>query len=99
MKNMLFKYFKSMRYNCAEAQRLAIKKQETPLLPVEYLRYKIHMTGCSICREFEKFSLIANKAMRQKKQEIEKHPPHVLSDLEKNMLQQKIDELMKSIDK
>lgn len=98
MKNPLLTKFRRAQYNCTEAQRLSIKRQETKLPPAEYVRFKVHMAGCSICREFDKFSALVNKTMHATSLETEKHPPHILNDQEKRSLQQKIDEFRKSID-
>jgi hypothetical protein len=75
-----------------DAQRLAIKKQQAKLRPMEYIRMKIHMRYCSLCRNFEKFSLLVNKAFAIKINETDVNLPYKLSEAEKLEMQQKIDE-------
>jgi len=94
MKNTIYSKLKFIQYNCIEAQRLAIKRQETKLLPSEYMRLKVHMAGCSVCREFEKFSALVNKAMHTRLHSMNSNATATLEDNYKKDLQQKIDDFL-----
>ena len=99
MKSSYVTKFKRAQYNCAKAQRLSIKRQETKLTPTEYLHYKIHMRYCSLCREFEKFSALLNQFFSGKQRGIPELPMHHLSLEEKEEMQRKIDDLSNHLKK
>lgn len=86
--------FKRAQYNCARAQRLSIKRQETKLTPTEYLQYKIHMRYCSLCRDFERFSALLNQFFSHNPLETSEQSLHRLSGEEKEEMQRKIDEMI-----
>jgi hypothetical protein len=98
MKLRVLNVLKRVIYNCKSAQRLAIKKQESKLTPFEYLQYKIHLRGCSICREFEHFSRVINQFFSRERQEMHRQPKDRLSSEEKGELQRKVNALISSGD-
>jgi len=95
MKFKFSKKYKHILYNCIEAQQLAIKKEEEKLNIKESIRLKIHLNYCKVCKEFYKFSIKLDKLLLAKKHEIFNESLSELSDVEKKLLQQKIDELKK----
>lgn len=56
---------KNTIYNCREATFLIEKKQLVPLTMRETLKLKIHLTGCSFCRLFQKQSIVINSAVHR----------------------------------
>ncbi|MFA6084701.1 hypothetical protein [Mucilaginibacter sp.] len=51
-------------YNCKKATFLIEKKQTGEINIREKLELKIHLAGCSICRTFEKQSLMINQMVK-----------------------------------
>jgi hypothetical protein len=56
---------KKIAYNCKKATFLIEKKQLSTISVREKVELRIHLAGCSICRTFEKQSLIINKMVRE----------------------------------
>jgi hypothetical protein len=52
-------------YNCRKATFLIEKKQEERLTMREKLELKIHLAGCSICRIYEKQSVLIDLMMKK----------------------------------
>jgi len=51
---------KNIIYNCRKATFLIEKKQLSPLTFQEKVELRIHLTGCSFCRLFQKQSISIN---------------------------------------
>jgi hypothetical protein len=51
-------------YNCRKATFLIEKKQISQISIREAIELKIHLAGCSVCKIFEKQSLLINKLIR-----------------------------------
>lgn len=51
---------KEIQYNCKQATFLIEKKQTGRLTLREKLELKIHLAGCSVCRIFQKQSILIN---------------------------------------
>jgi hypothetical protein len=51
-------------FNCRKATYLIEKKQLTEITMREKIELKIHLAGCSICKTFEKQSLVINQMVR-----------------------------------
>jgi len=51
-------------YNCKKATLLIEKKQITDLTLREKMELKIHLAGCSVCRIFEKQSIMINRMVK-----------------------------------
>lgn len=56
---------KKIIYNCRQATYLIEKKQLTSLSVRERLELKIHLAGCSMCRLFQKQSILINTMVQQ----------------------------------
>lgn len=78
-------------YNCRKATFLIEKKQLIALTMKEHIALRIHLTGCSMCRLFQKQSLFISSMIRQG-MHINKAKPAKLDDAFKTALQKKIDE-------
>lgn len=52
-------------YNCRKATLLIEKKQIEGLSLREKLELKIHLAGCSVCRVFERQSIVINRMVRE----------------------------------
>lgn len=53
--------FKKIAYDCKRATLLIEKKQITFLSIRERFELRTHLAGCSVCRVFEKQSIIINR--------------------------------------
>ncbi|KIO75007.1 hypothetical protein TH53_23095 [Pedobacter lusitanus] len=56
---------KNIIYNCRKATFLIEKKQITALTLREKVELRIHLTGCSFCRLFQKQSIGINKMVHE----------------------------------
>ncbi|QKJ30489.1 hypothetical protein HQ865_12215 [Mucilaginibacter mali] len=56
---------KSIAYNCRRATLLIEKKQSVSLSLREKLELKIHLAGCSICRTYERQSILISQMMHR----------------------------------
>lgn len=56
---------KAIAYNCRQATLLIEKKQTIKLSLREKLELKIHLAGCSICRTYERQSILINQMMHR----------------------------------
>ncbi|EOR96406.1 hypothetical protein ADIARSV_0406 [Arcticibacter svalbardensis MN12-7] len=55
---------KKIAYNCRKATFLIEKKQIGTITLREKLELKIHLAGCSICKTFQKQSIIINSMVK-----------------------------------
>lgn len=65
MKRVFKTELERIAYNCKKATFLIEKKQETALATREQLELKFHLAGCSICRVYQKQSILINNMMQQ----------------------------------
>lgn len=82
---------KNMIYNCRKATFLIEKKQLTALTLKEKLELRIHLTGCSFCRLFQKQSIGINKMIFELFHPAENREIR-LDDEYKKKLQERIEE-------
>ncbi|RYY59311.1 MAG: hypothetical protein EOO05_13635 [Chitinophagaceae bacterium] len=82
---------KKIAYNCRKATLLIEKRQLSTLSIREKLELKIHLTGCSICRLYERQSVLINRQVKNLFTNTNQHP-QVLDDDYKNSLQEQIDQ-------
>ena len=78
-------------YNCKKATLLIEKKQITALTLREKLELKIHLAGCSVCRIFEKQSIMINRMVKVLFKQADKREIR-LDDEYKKQLQERIEE-------
>ncbi|MCJ8209133.1 hypothetical protein MUY27_05395 [Mucilaginibacter sp. RS28] len=81
---------KKIAYNCKKATLLIEKKQITLLTLREKLELKIHLAGCSVCRTFEKQSIMINELVKKLFDEANQKELHLDNDY-KTALQQEIE--------
>ncbi|MFC3561118.1 hypothetical protein [Pedobacter jamesrossensis] len=55
---------KKIQYNCKKATFLIEKKQIGKITLREKIELSIHLAGCSICKTFEKQSLVINQMVK-----------------------------------
>lgn len=77
-------------YNCRQATFLIEKKQLSVLSAKEKVELNLHLTGCSICRIFQRQSIFIN-SMSKKRIHLETENQAGLDDDFKTALQEKID--------
>jgi hypothetical protein len=82
---------KNIIYNCRKATFLIEKKQLTVLTLREKVELRIHLTGCSFCRLFQKQSIGINR-MVQELFNSTAHQEIKLDDDYKKKLQERIEE-------
>ncbi|MEO8405417.1 MAG: hypothetical protein ABI480_12505 [Chitinophagaceae bacterium] len=85
---------KKIIYNCKKATLLIEKKQMTPLTLGEKMELKLHLAGCSVCRTFERQSILINNHIKSLFQSAPKSESK-LNDQFKSDLQNKIKEKLK----
>jgi hypothetical protein len=56
---------KKIAYNCLKATFLIEKKQTGKISLREQLELKIHLAGCSVCKTFERQSILINRMVQQ----------------------------------
>ncbi|WP_159471483.1 hypothetical protein [Dyadobacter sp. 3J3] len=56
---------KGIIYNCRHATFLIEKKQIKKLTFTENIKLRIHLTGCSVCRIFQKQSILINRMAKR----------------------------------
>jgi hypothetical protein len=56
---------KKIQYNCRKATFLIEKRMIGKITFREAIELRIHLAGCSVCRLFEKQSLLINKMVQQ----------------------------------
>ncbi|MCC8408242.1 hypothetical protein LJ707_04825 [Mucilaginibacter sp. UR6-1] len=93
MKKELKTELERIAYNCRKATLLIEKKQEVKLTMREKLELKLHLAGCSICRIYEKQSVLINlmmqKLFKEERKEIRLDSSYKL-DLQKRINDQMI---------
>lgn len=82
---------KKIAYNCRKATLLIEKKQIVSLNFREQLELKIHLAGCSVCRIFEKQSILINQMVKNLLKETTQRDIRLADEYKKEM-QQKIEE-------
>jgi hypothetical protein len=85
---------KKIQYDCRHATYLIEKRQHTPLTIKEKTQLIIHLSGCSVCRLFQRQSHWINRMLHTLFHSAESRDSK-LSDEFKQQLQQKIDERLK----
>jgi hypothetical protein len=85
---------KKIAYNCQKATLLIEKKQLTRLTLREKFELKIHLAGCSVCKIFERQSIMINKQIKDLLHPA-KQKDHLLDDTYKRSLQKQIEEKLK----
>lgn len=55
---------KKIQYNCREATYLIEKRQQARLSIKERVHLLIHLSGCSVCRQFQKQSKLINRMVK-----------------------------------
>jgi hypothetical protein len=56
---------KKIIYNCHQATLLIEKKQLASLTLREKFELKLHLTGCSVCKLFQRQSVLINRQVQQ----------------------------------
>jgi len=56
---------KKIQYNCREATYLIEKRQHVRLTIKERLHLVIHLSGCSVCRLFQRQSRMINRVVKR----------------------------------
>lgn len=77
-------------YNCRKATFLIEKKELSTLSAAEKVELKLHLAGCSICRIFQRQSILINGLIK-KRVFLETENLSVLDEDFKTALQEKID--------
>ena len=85
---------KKIMYNCRRATMLIEKKQLTKLTVREKLDLKLHLAGCSVCKLFQRQSILINKQVKILFRPANQND-HVLDDAYKKELQEQITEKLK----
>jgi hypothetical protein len=57
--------FKKIQYNCHKATFLIEKRSMKKLTLFEQLELRIHLAGCSVCRTYQKQSILIGQMVRQ----------------------------------
>ena len=86
--------FKKISYNCHQATFLIEKKQIRRLTIRERLELNWHLAGCSVCRIFEKQSILINRLVHGLFQASQQEERPLNEDFKKG-LQDRIDEELK----
>ncbi|MDR3712654.1 MAG: hypothetical protein P4L51_07555 [Puia sp.] len=85
---------KKIQYDCKQATYLIEKKQIVRLTFYEKIRLWIHLAGCSVCRIFQRQSILITRMAK----EFFQNPPSPrpgLDDTFKKELQDRIEERLK----
>ena len=82
---------RKIQYNCRHATYLIEKKQHVSLTVKERFQLLIHLSGCSVCRLFQRQSRMINRMMRGLFQASEKEERKLDEDF-KRQLQERIEE-------
>ena len=85
---------KKIQYDCRHATYLIEKRQHTLLNIREKVQLVIHLSGCSVCRLFQRQSRWINRMVRSLFHSPEGGESRLDDDF-KQQLQQKIDERLK----
>jgi len=82
---------KKIQYNCRHATYLIEKRQHTSLSIKERIQLAIHLSGCSVCRLFQRQSRIINRVAKALFQRSASQR-HTLDDTFKREMQDRINE-------
>ena len=82
---------KKIQYNCRKATFLIEKKQIGKITLREKIELSIHLAGCSICKTFEKQSLVINHMVKSLFNASQHHNLKLDDDFKKD-LQKRLDE-------
>jgi len=85
------KQLKKIAYDCRKATLLIEKKQTDGITTMEKIELNIHLSGCSVCRLFQRQSIAINQMVR----DVFHSSKHVVLELDNNFkmtLQTMIDE-------
>lgn len=83
---------KKIAYDCKKATFLIEKQQIGRITFREKAELKMHLTGCSICRIFQRQSVLINRMLS--KDFIDQHTDIVLDIAFKSQLQEKINAIL-----
>ncbi len=86
---------KDIAYNCKQATYLIEKKQFGEISLKERLQLKYHLTGCSVCRIYQKQSIYITAVLQRKYAQFSFSQP-LLGDDYKKDLQNQINAILKS---
>ena len=86
---------KKIQYNCRHATFLIEKKQIEKLTIREKLELQIHLMGCSVCKIFQRQSIIINQMVRNIFTNQETSSSLKLDDPFKKALQERIEAELK----
>ncbi|RKR82307.1 hypothetical protein BDD43_2483 [Mucilaginibacter gracilis] len=81
---------KKITYNCRKATFLIEKKQIGAISLREQLELRLHLAGCSVCKTFERQSILINRMVKQLIND-NQHPEIKLSDTVKKEMQNRIE--------
>jgi len=84
---------KKIQYNCRHATYLIEKRQHTSLSIKERIQLVIHLSGCSVCRLFQRQSRMINRVARELFQR-SAGEQRTLDDTFKREMQERINERM-----
>ncbi|ATP58221.1 hypothetical protein CPT03_17985 [Pedobacter ginsengisoli] len=82
---------KKIQYNCRKATYLIEKQQIGRITTREKLELKIHLAGCSICKTFQRQSILINHMVRNLFQSSSQTDLKLDEDFKKD-LQKRIDQ-------
>jgi hypothetical protein len=85
---------KKIQYDCRHATFLIEKRQHTSLTIKERIQLAIHLSGCSVCRMFQRQSRWINRMLRTLFHSTQDQESGLTDDF-KQQLQQRIDEQLK----
>lgn len=85
---------KKIAYNCQKATLLIEKEQLAGLTTREKVELRLHLAGCSVCKIFQRQSILINKQVKSLFH-LAKQKEHVLGDGYKKTLQEKIEEKLR----
>ncbi len=88
------KKVKNIIYTCKQATFLIEKKQITRLTIREKLELKLHLAGCSVCKLFQRQSIMINRQIKNHFH-LPSREDHTLDDEYKKTLQEQIEEKLK----
>ncbi|ETZ24089.1 hypothetical protein [Pedobacter sp. V48] len=82
---------RKIQYNCRKATYLIEKQQIGRITLREKLELKIHLAGCSICKTFQRQSIVINHLVRNLFQSTERADVRLDDEFKRN-LQQRINQ-------
>ena len=82
--------FKKTVFNCRQATRLALKKEQGKISLWESVKLFYHLLYCNPCKRFIQQSAIINKISKGIADTFFKNPPHKLSSETKENIQRQL---------